>query len=119
VWAEGIPRLLNPVHFVSARSVSINSAPNTGNLLSSFRNGPSYFIMAAWHGVTNQASYSRRKITASFGNVTVRGENDAKEKGEARWRSICLGMYSITENFYYSQLSSVASLLQPEPVSHI
>jgi hypothetical protein len=27
-------------------------------------------------------------------------------------------MYSITENIYYSQLSSVALLLQPEPVSH-
>jgi hypothetical protein len=28
-----------------------------------------------------------------------------------------LSMYSITENIYYSQLSSVAILLQPEPVS--
>jgi hypothetical protein len=27
-------------------------------------------------------------------------------------------MYSITENIYYSQLSSVAILLQPQPVSH-
>jgi hypothetical protein len=27
-------------------------------------------------------------------------------------------MYSITENIYYSQLSSVAILLQPEPISH-
>jgi hypothetical protein len=27
----------------------------------------------------------------------------------------CLSMYSITENIYYSQLSSVAILLQPEP----
>jgi hypothetical protein len=27
-------------------------------------------------------------------------------------------MYSITESIYYSQLSSVAILLQPEPVSH-
>jgi hypothetical protein len=27
-------------------------------------------------------------------------------------------MYSITENIYYSQLYSVAILLQPEPVSH-
>jgi hypothetical protein len=27
-------------------------------------------------------------------------------------------MYSITENIYCSQLSSVAILLQPEPVSH-
>jgi hypothetical protein len=29
-----------------------------------------------------------------------------------------LNMYSITENIYYSQLSSVAILLQPAPVSH-
>jgi hypothetical protein len=29
-----------------------------------------------------------------------------------------LSMYSITENIYYSQLSSVAILLQSEPVSH-
>jgi hypothetical protein len=28
---------------------------------------------------------------------------------------VCLSMYSITENIYYSQLSSVAILLQPEP----
>jgi hypothetical protein len=31
---------------------------------------------------------------------------------------VCLSMYNITENIYYSQLSSVAILLQPEPVSH-
>jgi hypothetical protein len=30
----------------------------------------------------------------------------------------CLSMYNITENIYYSQLSSVVILLQPEPVSH-
>jgi hypothetical protein len=29
-----------------------------------------------------------------------------------------LSMYSVTENIYYSQLSSVEILLQPEPVSH-
>jgi hypothetical protein len=29
-----------------------------------------------------------------------------------------LSMYSITENIYYSQLSSVSILLQPEPVPH-
>jgi hypothetical protein len=29
-----------------------------------------------------------------------------------------LSMYSITENIYCSQLSSVMILLQPEPVSH-
>jgi hypothetical protein len=32
--------------------------------------------------------------------------------------TVCLNMYSITENIYHSQLSSVAILLQPEPVSH-
>jgi hypothetical protein len=32
--------------------------------------------------------------------------------------TVCLSMYNITENIYYSQLSSVAILLQPEPVSH-
>jgi hypothetical protein len=35
--------------------------------------------------------------------------------GGARWTTVCLSMYSITENIYYSQLSSVALLLQPEP----
>jgi hypothetical protein len=63
-------------------------------------------------------TYSGRKITASFGNVTVRGKKDGKGKGEARWPRVSLSMYSITENIYYSQLSSVALLLQPEPVSH-
>jgi hypothetical protein len=32
--------------------------------------------------------------------------------------TVSLSMYSITENIYYSQLSSVEILLQPEPVSH-
>jgi hypothetical protein len=27
-------------------------------------------------------------------------------------------MYNITENIYYSQLSSVSIIMQPEPVSH-
>jgi hypothetical protein len=58
--------------------------------------------------------HSGRKITASFGNVTVRGEKDVKGKGEARWRTVCVSMYSITENIYCSQLSSFALLLQPE-----
>jgi hypothetical protein len=62
--------------------------------------------------------YSGRKITASLGNVTVRGEKYGKGKGGARRRRVCLSMYSITENIYYSQLSSVAILLQPEPASH-
>jgi hypothetical protein len=42
------------------------------------------------------------------------GEKDGKDKGEARRRRVCLSMYSINENIYYSQLSSVALLLQPE-----
>jgi hypothetical protein len=58
--------------------------------------------------------YSARKITESLGNVTVRGEN-GKRKGGARWPTVCLSMYNITENIYYSQLSSVAILLQHEP----
>jgi hypothetical protein len=37
---------------------------------------------------------------------------------EERDGEVCLSMYSLTENIYYSQLSSVAILLQPEPVSH-
>jgi hypothetical protein len=40
----------------------------------------------------------------------VRGEHDCQ--------TVCLSMYSVTENIYYSQLSSVEILLQPEPVSH-
>jgi hypothetical protein len=62
--------------------------------------------------------YSGRKITASFGNDTVRGEKYGKGKGEARRRRVCLSMYSIIENIYYSQLSSFVLLLQPETVSH-
>jgi hypothetical protein len=62
--------------------------------------------------------YSGRKRTESLGNVTVRGEKGGKSKGGARWPTVSLSMYSITEHIYYSQLSSVAILLQPEPVSH-
>jgi hypothetical protein len=58
-------------------------------------------------------TYSGRKITASLGNVTVRGEK-RKGQGGARWPTVCLSMYSITENIYYSQLSSVAIFLQTE-----
>jgi hypothetical protein len=63
----------------------------------------------------NVSIYNGRKITDSLGNVTVRGEKDGKSKGGARLLTVCLSMYSITENIYYSQLSSVAILLQPEP----
>jgi hypothetical protein len=59
--------------------------------------------------------YSRRNINESSGNVTVRGENDGKWEGKAPWSTVCLSMYSKAENIYYSQLSSVAILLQPEP----
>jgi hypothetical protein len=59
--------------------------------------------------------YSERKITASLGNVTVTGEKYGKGKGEARRPRVRLSMYSVTENIYYSQLSSVAILLQLEP----
>jgi hypothetical protein len=62
--------------------------------------------------------YSRRKITESLGNVTIRGKKDGRSKGEGRLPSVCLSMYSITENIYYSQPSSVAILLQPETVSY-
>jgi hypothetical protein len=59
--------------------------------------------------------YSGRKIIGSLGNVTIRGEKDGKSKGRARRPTVCVSMYSITENIYRSQLSSVAILLQPEP----
>jgi hypothetical protein len=62
-------------------------------------------------------AYSGRKITESLGNVTVRGKKGGKSKRGARLSTVCLSMYSITENIYYSQLASVAILLQPEPVS--
>jgi hypothetical protein len=58
---------------------------------------------------------SGRKITESLGNVTVRGEKDGKSKRGARLSTVCLSMYSVTENIYCSQLSSVVILLQPEP----
>jgi hypothetical protein len=63
-------------------------------------------------------TYSGRKITESLGNVTVRGEKYGKSKRGARLSTVCLSMYSITENIYCSQLSSVAILLQPESISH-
>jgi hypothetical protein len=59
--------------------------------------------------------YNGRKITASLGNVTVRGERRWKWQGGSAIVN-SLSMYSITENIYYSQLSSVEILLQPEPV---
>jgi hypothetical protein len=67
--------------------------------------------------VDGKQAYSGRKITESLGNVTVRGGKDGNSKRGARLSTVCLSMYSKTENIYYSQLSSVAILLQPEPVS--
>jgi hypothetical protein len=61
--------------------------------------------------------YSGRKKTESLGKVTVKGEKDGKSKRGARLSTVSLSMYSITENIYYSQLSSVAILLKPETVS--
>jgi hypothetical protein len=58
-----------------------------------------------------QSVFGGRKITESMGNFTVGGEKDRKSKGGARWPTVCLSMYSITENIYCSQLSSVAILL--------
>jgi hypothetical protein len=61
-----------------------------------------------------QSVYSERKITTSLGNVTVRGGKRWKGQGGSTMAK-SLSMYSITENVYYSQLSSVALLLQPKP----
>jgi hypothetical protein len=66
----------------------------------------------------NIQNYSGRKITESVGNVTVRRGKYGKSKGGARWPTVCLSMYNINEKIYYSQLSYVAILLQPGPVSH-
>jgi hypothetical protein len=40
------------------------------------------------------------------------------ERARGSMMAKSLSMYSITENIYCSQLSFVAILLQPEPVSH-
>jgi hypothetical protein len=58
--------------------------------------------------------YSGRKITESLGK---RHSKRGKRWKEEEWSAIVnsLSMYSKTENIYYSQLSSVEILLQPEP----
>jgi hypothetical protein len=66
-------------------------------------------------------------LASGLGNTTWTQNNcelekrhskkDGKGKGVSTTAK-CLSMYSISENIYYSQLSSVALLLQPEPVSH-
>jgi hypothetical protein len=48
--------------------------------------------------------YSRRKITESSWNVTVWREKYGKSKRAARLSTVCLSMYSLTENIYNSQL---------------
>jgi hypothetical protein len=72
---------------------------------------PFPFKVAQLQTVADRTLYTGRKISESLGNVTVRGEKDGKSKGE------CDGQQSehVTENIYYSQLSSFAILLQPEP----
>jgi hypothetical protein len=57
--------------------------------------------------------YSGRKTTESLGNVK-KGKKMERARGSAM-TTVGPNMYSITENIYYSQLSSVAILLQPEP----
>jgi hypothetical protein len=68
-----------------------------------------------WSLLWSTSTYSGCKITENLGNVTVRGEKDRKSKGGARLSIVCLSMYIITENIYYSQLSFVVILLQSEP----
>jgi hypothetical protein len=72
-------------------------------------------LISLHHPVFRLMAYSGRRITESLGNATVRGEKDGKSKRGARLSTVCLSMYSITENIYYTQLSPVAILLQPEP----
>jgi hypothetical protein len=62
---------------------------------------------------SNESWYNGRKITESLRNVTVREENRWKKQGRSAIVN-SLSMYSITENIYCSQLSSVAILLRPE-----
>jgi hypothetical protein len=59
-------------------------------------------------------TYSGRKITELGKRHSKRGKKMERAWGSTMAKS--LSMYSITENIYYSQLSSVTILLQPEPV---
>jgi hypothetical protein len=79
-----------------------------------FSRGVQDVLLFKHMSVDSSSTYSGRKITESLGNVTVRGEKKWKGKREARRRRVCLSMYSITENIYYSRLSSVVLLLQSE-----
>jgi hypothetical protein len=47
----------------------------------------------------HRTQYSGRKITEGLGNVSLRVEKDGKFKGGARWSTVCLSMFSITEKF--------------------
>jgi hypothetical protein len=47
--------------------------------------------------IGNETIVQRTQKTVSLGNVTVREEKDGKSKGEARWPTVCLSMFSITE----------------------
>jgi hypothetical protein len=58
-------------------------------------------VLIYWH-------YVGHKITALLETSQWEGKKDGKCKGGARRRRVCLSMYSITENIYCSQLSSVA-----------
>jgi hypothetical protein len=76
-------------------------------------------VSASFRPSGSEVTYSGHKITERLGNVTVRREKAGKSKGGERLSTVCLSMYSITENIYYSQLPSVAILLQPDlTVSH-
>jgi hypothetical protein len=59
--------------------------------------------------------YSGRKVTAGFRNVTVRGGGERWKGQGGSTMAKRLSMCSVTENIYYSKLSSVTILLQPEP----
>jgi hypothetical protein len=89
------------------------TATNVANYTATILGHTVLFNIALYH--KESLVYSGRKITEILGNVTVRGEKDGKSKMGTRLSTVCLSMYSITENIYYSQLSSVAILLQPEP----
>jgi hypothetical protein len=105
------PSHINPIQTPAGSLKSISLSPHLcqglpcGHFPSRFRTT----VLYAWLSI-----YSGRKITASFGNVTVRGEKRWKGQGGSAMAN-SLSMYSITENIYYSQLSSFAILLQPEP----
>jgi hypothetical protein len=52
-----------------------------------------------------RGKYSGRKITELRKRHSKRRKR-WKEQGGSAWPTVCLSIYSITENIYYSQLSS-------------